>query len=262
MKKYIWIIPYGLVIAGLVIAAFYDYAIAAFLYDPANLYGVFFERLILFPIGMLVPFCCFGFYRLYEKKRYYLCFILTCGYVLFDMAHYWVSLTEHMIYILPAFVLLWFITHLLFAKIPISFWIKNERFLWFLLVVFLSSMFTTWILKQGWGRIRYREMLTDATQFTPWYTPQGYTGHRSFPSGHTTVMSVLLCFLYIYKDKEPMRSISIWYELLIGISIILMMVSRMLLGAHFLSDVLMGFAITYTMVQIWRRRFFRRGEYQ
>ena len=55
------------------------------------------------------------------------------------------------------------------------------------------------LLKACWGRVRFREMENDFALFTPWYLPQGFTGHTSFPSGHTAnaaSLYVITCLLY------------------------------------------------------------------
>ena len=45
-------------------------------------------------------------------------------------------------------------------------------------------------VKYSWGRVRFRELDAAFSQFTPWYLPQGITGHDSFPSGH----AAMVCF--------------------------------------------------------------------
>jgi hypothetical protein len=37
-------------------------------------------------------------------------------------------------------------------------------------------------LKIFWGRIRFRDLVENFSDFTPWYIPQGITGNDSFPS--------------------------------------------------------------------------------
>lgn len=252
-------LPYGFVLLGLLIATFYDYPIDAYLYQPNNLFGLFFERFILIPLALSVPLCFFAFYRLYQEKRYYVCFVIACCYVLMDLLHVWIPLSQIGWFFIPLAIGFIVVLHVLCKQVAISYWKSKERFLWFWVAVFLSSLMITFTIKQLWGRVRYREMLDQIELFTPWFQSNGWNGHRSFPSGHTTTMSVILCVQYIYKEKEPARHVSLWTRIIIAFLILAMMLSRMIMGAHFLSDVLMGFAITYTMVQIWRRRFFYEG---
>lgn len=258
-KDKAWLIPYVCIGIGLSIGYVYDYQINAYLYDPNNLFGLFFERIILVPIEMIIPVCFFAMYRIYKELRYFFCYVIACGYVVIDMAHYWTSISQVIWLLLFIMIALVLVITLLLHKVPVTIWRSHERFLWFLLSVFLSALIVTFTLKQCWGRVRYREMLQDTSQFTRWIVPQGFSGHHSFPSGHTTVMSVILCFLYYYKHKEPLREVSMIVKGSIVVLILAMMVSRMIMGAHFLSDVTAGFCVTYTMVQLWKRRFFRGG---
>lgn len=80
------------------------------------------------------------------------------------------------------------------------------------------------------------------------YRPETSTGH-SFPSGHTQNFStILFSFAFIYKK---------WFYILAIIFTILMMLSRMFLGVHFLEDVLvaaiLGLSIAYILVRLYQK---------
>jgi membrane-associated phospholipid phosphatase len=80
------------------------------------------------------------------------------------------------------------------------------------------------------------------------YRPETSTGH-SFPSGHTQNFSTMLfAFAFIYKK---------WMITVAIIFTILMMLSRMFLGVHFLEDVLvaaiLGILIAYTLVRLYQK---------
>jgi membrane-associated phospholipid phosphatase len=95
-------------------------------------------------------------------------------------------------------------------------------------------------LKQLWGRVRFRD-LTDATEFTAWYLPQGLTGESSFPSGHTGMGWLLLpLILLLPEDKRKAR---VWVGVLVSAFAIAVALSRVKIGAHYLSDVLFASAI-------------------
>lgn len=67
----------------------------------------------------------------------------------------------------------------------------------------------------------------------------------SFPSGHAAIAMALYGFLFatIYKhDKHPLKNKTL---LLLAILIILIGVSRLYLGVHYLSDVLVGYLIGF-----------------
>ncbi|MCT4378344.1 phosphatase PAP2 family protein [Leuconostoc falkenbergense] len=105
-------------------------------------------------------------------------------------------------------------------------------------VVFIAQT-TIGEMKSLWGRFRPYEMTTVAgntmSEFTPWYHLNGINGHNSFPSGHT--MSGWL-FLYL-AFFVPRGNISAQKKMTIfGIAMgILTAMSRVRIGAHWLSDV-------------------------
>lgn len=259
LEKRMWlrILPYSITCIGLFIGAFYDYPIDQFLYDPNNLLGIFFERFVLVPIVMVLPISFFAFYRLHKQMWQLAAYVLSCTYVVMDIAHHWISLSTYFLWLLPVCVLFMIVLYLCLASVSLTFWKKHERFLTFTTVVFLFSILTTFVMKQFWGRVRFREMLDDVRQFTPWYQANGWNSHQSFPSGHTTAMSVILCTLQIHKDQNRYQKASVLHGCIVFLLIFLMMFCRMLVGAHFLSDVTMGLTITYTYYILWRARFYR-----
>lgn len=112
----------------------------------------------------------------------------------------------------------------------------------------LTVLIVISLLKQVWGRVRFRELdqaLETGMKFTPWYSPQFFTGYRSFPSGHTgNATLIFLLSLYFPKQRK-------WLCPALIIWILLVAVSRVFVGAHYLSDVLFGCAITSIICYIW-----------
>ena len=105
-------------------------------------------------------------------------------------------------------------------------------------VVFIAQT-TIGEMKSLWGRFRPYEMTTVAgntmSEFTPWYHLNGINGHNSFPSGHT-MSGWLFLFLVFFV---PRGNISAQKKMTIfGIAMgILTAMSRVRIGAHWLSDV-------------------------
>ena len=54
-KKWIWL-PYAIGCLALVIGTFYDYTITDFLYKKMPYFGIFFEKIALFPLIVMVSF--------------------------------------------------------------------------------------------------------------------------------------------------------------------------------------------------------------
>lgn len=115
------------------------------------------------------------------------------------------------------------------------------------LLAFVGAVFFITLIKMGWGRPRFRSMIDPITQFTPWFLPQGLAAGNefmSFPSGHTANSAVILwialipSFVPALAGKEQPLKIAAF--LWIG----MVMFSRIIMGAHFLSDVTMGAIIS------------------
>lgn len=106
------------------------------------------------------------------------------------------------------------------------------------------------ILKAFWGRVRFRDLDAAYSQFTAWYVINGNNGNHSFPSGHTgsAGMSYMIMILpYISKKLEKN------YLLCFGAAFCYTSVvaaTRLVMGAHYLSDVAAGGVIAFTMTLI------------
>ena len=95
--------------------------------------------------------------------------------------------------------------------------------------------------------------------FHPWYQPgladkaqliaSGIPKDdlKSFPSGHTTAAATALSLYYIASASPLLRSRR--YQFFFGglLWTLLIALSRIVIGAHFLTDVTAAFAITFTI---------------
>ena len=132
-------------------------------------------------------------------------------------------------------------------------------------------------LKVPFGRMRYRAMnvLGNTSGYTRWYVPNGQPdkewmravfgtsdAYKSFPSGHTraaagTFYLVTLADAVGVKSKKKR---ALLWALGIGFTAAVA-VSRIMVGAHFFSDVLIGGAIGFLVCMLSREIFFCRGEH-
>lgn len=114
--------------------------------------------------------------------------------------------------------------------------------------VAVLTLAVIWAFKLLWGRVRFRQ-LESIADFTKWYMPRGFNGYFSFPSGHTANATVIFTLTYYFKfiPKKHEKIKPLLYTLLV-IWIVLVAFSRVVVGAHYLSDVLFGGAITFAIV--------------
>jgi len=94
------------------------------------------------------------------------------------------------------------------------------------------------MIKIFWGRLRFRDLNALQSGFTEWYLPQGITGGESFPSGHAAMAWMLLpIILLIPKKNKIVKIFTTGLIIAWGIAVPL---SRVVIGAHYASDVLFG----------------------
>jgi membrane-associated phospholipid phosphatase len=108
------------------------------------------------------------------------------------------------------------------------------------------------VVKYFWGRVRFRELDAAFSQFTPWYLPQGLTCFDSFPSGHAAMGWMLLALLILLANKKQWVEYSVFILIFLwGVTLAL---SRVVIGAHYASDVLFGSAV----IAFWYLFFIQR----
>ena len=135
--------------------------------------------------------------------------------------------------------------------------------IWIIAITFILTQ----IFKIAFARPRFRTMyvISNFDEYIPWYKSgflenyskkyEGWTlpddAFKSFPSGHTSFVSVLVVFVYLPKFFEKI-SLKAYVNILIVsyLYILLVAVSRIIAGAHFLTDVVMGYALCFVVTII------------
>lgn len=141
-----------------------------------------------------------------------------------------------------------------------------------LLVISLGELLIVNILKIGWERPRMRMLMEvpDAT-FAPWWSPgtpekgllvaSGVAPEefKSFPSGHTANATVLIASTALATLKRGWEKALPWlfwggvvWGFYVGFS-------RIIMGAHFLTDTVVGFTVTFLCTLVVYRFAFPRG---
>ncbi len=140
-----------------------------------------------------------------------------------------------------------------------------------LIVILLISIIAMQVLKHSFTRPRFRTVAVgyEGIGFVPWYTPfpgsaelselYGLNGDEflSFPSGHSILsvctMFILPCLSWLFPKLKDKQVTLFWAGLIFGVII---MFTRMVLGAHYLSDVSAGaiigtvLSLVFTFIQI------------
>ena len=123
------------------------------------------------------------------------------------------------------------------------------------------------VIKTPIGRCRFRTMnyLDNFDYYTPWYTVNGKRNIltfvddscKSFPSGHTFSAGVIYSILslpYLFKKLDKVWVKALFYIIAVGYTA-MVAISRIMVGAHFMSDVLFGGTIAFAASMLAREIF-------
>ena len=261
-KKNKIILTLSLVAVFAVLAAIfgiYDLQISVAVANPESDFGIAMEILgeLVAPILFVLAGFTIILYSVrlniveYKKSKIatgFICMMVGIGYSVYDLSK--LSYIKSIISYIVVGILIGIFMSIIYKQ-------SNKRLEYLIkiaviTVVYLIAMLVIInVFKMVWGRIRFRQMLalSDLSLFTPWYLPQGFTGYRSFPSGHTANASslyVLTLFAVFCKKK--------WQKILCYtvpvVWIIFMASTRVLVGAHYCSDVLFGAGISVVIFLI------------
>lgn len=247
------------------IGTFFDYQISIVLYDQSNWFGKIFAGYGQYPTSLAMSVC--GTLLIYITKRKlsiktilsYIGGIFLIANALF-MAYF-----DPMQYIpeLPI-ILNVLITSVCVGGLNffVLRFVKGKerkeivRFIQFTMFVIIGQLLFINIIKSAWGRPRMRMIAsTKEASFQPWYImgsemkdklmALGIAAEefKSFPSGHTACAITALVFstLPLIADKKsPLSKIIFIFGFIFAV---IVGFSRLIMGAHFLTDVTMGFVV-------------------
>ena len=270
-KKDCLLVLIGLIIL-LCIGTLYDYQIAQALFSPNHLFGI-----ILAGYGYLPAIVCMaigGILLIITAKTHkqvgkILCYIFG---VIFQIAALTVMTIEPMLYIENMNIILSLVIGILLVGSCDYLIIKYtkdtdtkvlNKFIIVMLGVMLTEVIVINVIKVPWARPRMRLIVEHVdVQFQPWYiigsglkeqlisTGIASDEFKSFPSGHTgnAACAILLCLLPLICTKlKGKERLLFWSGVILTL---LVAYSRMILGAHFLTDVTIGMGVTFVIAYI------------
>jgi len=119
----------------------------------------------------------------------------------------------------------------------IYYWLGKERRAFYMMNLIILAAVSIGSLKRIFGRTR-------PSLLKPTYFFQDTYTNLSFPSGHTTLVAAMLSFL---ENKWKQK----W--ILVFLALILVAISRVYLGMHYISDVIAGIILGYILgkINLW-----------
>lgn len=256
------IISYIVVAILLTVAIFFDLEINHALYNNQSIFAIIFDYIGEMPIYLGLPFSFGIIFAHFKHETKPIHILLSFASVIVTIGTMFIFIDRFftlplIVHISTALILSSLILYFM-SKLKKDTVDKLYKFACFAIIVLLASLFLNQAVKYLWGRYRYRDLYKadNFMRFTPWYLPQGINGNKSFPSGHTnsaTTMLLLVNLLQIFKISNKKINI---VKLTVIIFIICTALSRIIYGAHYLSDVAVGFALCYAVYLVTYYQFY------
>lgn len=251
-------------LVSMLVASFVDLPLTQALYTPNSPFGLFFKYFASFP-GVFLGAMCFGILTITPPRDARLLWAnrigngsltLIFGYALTYTPLISMGFRQPLIGILGTFIVVG-LTYQLMTKYPQSKLVKLRKYAIVGALTMFASMFAINVIKIGWGRERFAAFNQDNSLFTPWFIPQGFNlrdSYKSFPSGHSQFAAVTLISTMLPSMFDSLKGKERMFLLISVIWIVLVMLSRLILGDHFLSDTVVGVAITVAIFAGLKKR--------
>lgn len=252
------IIFYALAATALIVAAFCDLQLDKLLNNTENIIAIWFKNTGEIPGRLICPLAGTVLFYTYKNKLQQLAgAIIALGgsaYFGYYIGKYF-FLDEHRMLFSIIYGLGFGITCLIIGKfiaIPDKYRDKLRQIAILSIIIMFVQITVIEGMKYLWGRVRFRDLLASGSYdaFTPWYKINGINGNKSFPSGHTAgagMSYLMMTFPYLSKKWERRKTLCFVIPL-VYTSVVAF--TRLVMGAHYLSDVAMGGIVSFTIVII------------
>lgn len=265
----------AIAITMLVLCAFYDLSLSEEISNANSFYGALFAVIGEWPAYLTLPLAAVVlFYNAKQcQGKKSIVYMIISGLICFGGLMFWNIQGEKLAEIpfkwgfAIFYSLIWTAVLLYCGR-----FIKTEtmqrlfKFAVFAITVVLVSVIIINILKLCWGRMRFRDMLAinSFDGFTGWYSPNGYRkgDFTSFPSGHTaSAANIFIITVLPMALGKPNVKLNYFLQAFCTIFVVLTAFSRVVYNAHFLSDTVVGGAISYIVYYVSKTLFFKNDAY-
>lgn len=221
------------------VGSFLDLNISVLFVDYNTIIGRIVENHILLLVFVPVLYAIFALWKINQNN------LLLLGALALSLYAGFENMGKYTTGFLNIFMSIVF-TALLFGLVFVSVYVRkvetlklNQVLYKRVILIFLTTVIVVHAIKFFNGRVRFRNFkdVIAYSEYTPWYQFVFLGKGDSFPSGHTSTLYVLLPILAIYKkDTRINRYISYGLVLLTAFM-------RIRIGAHFLTDTMIGLII-------------------
>lgn len=242
---------------------FADLSIAKLVYNPDSFFGRFFEIVGTLPMPIVGVFSCIALIGTTEWKLHVknILSYLIGGLLLLYFSFYGVLCIQHA---LPVTLIPMILVTIVW--IACSIWLTwkiihngKRDSLRKAAIVGVGCCFVAVIgvsiIKNIMSRPRFYTLTDADAQFTYWFEKQAYTANSGFPSGHSAQSALTFCSLLVptfceMKNEKLYKKIALICS---SVFTICVMFSRMVLGMHYATDVMVGAGLTVITLLLLRR---------
>jgi membrane-associated phospholipid phosphatase len=277
-NRFFWfnIIFLAFLTAALVICGFYDLEISKQLFKIKN-FGRIFSNIADFPIsiGLIFSFTILYAYFPLQKSKVFILKALSAAGLLTGCILFWIKIQTY--YGLPSIffkyftpVLLAVITTaviiLLSKLLKADFVKKMLLFAIYTVALILIVRFFAGVIKLIWQRLRFMNLDPSTyAGFTPWWLPQFTTSGRqhfvvgsyyqdktfmSFVSGSTAAAGNLFAIIMLPEIFKKLKKYSPLFYIMPMLYCLLVSISRVIIGAHYITDVIASIILSYFIALI------------
>lgn len=114
------------------------------------------------------------------------------------------------------------------------------------------------LLKIIWARPRYRIFNGEDSMYQAWFIISGLNfdnDFKSFPSGHSATASISLVYIYLPQLFDKLKGKERIIFLFVATWIIMVMISRVVIKDHFMTDTLFGSGLTIIIFIVLNKLF-------
>ena len=251
MKKSTVFVCVGISAILIVLGCFFDLAITQNLYIENNIFSIVMEILGQTLMTFLAAFCCIVLFESNKHRNGLVFSIIKVGLILASFVIVFYDFFK-------IYNRVWFLVLAVFVSVAIVFamWkivqkIPEDKlqsygkfclkFLIYIAIIFALNQ----VVKYVWGRPRFVDLITNLTlqDYREVWQPYFFSGYKSFYSGHTVAICSILPLISIVENSNYNNKIKVALKAGILSLVLITMLSRLIAGDHFLTDVSFAFLI-------------------